>query len=712
MKKIYFALTLFFYGACSYSQNACPSLPTVNYGGQTYQTVLIGNQCWLKQNINIGTMIPGLQNQTNNGSIEKYCYNDSVLNCTNYGGLYQWNEAMQYAPSDIRVQGICPTSWHIPNNTELSILATSAGGNSNSLKATGQGVDTGSGTNSSGFSALLGGDRISSGVYSGLGKGGDGYFWSSTENDATHSLIMDLSGQDKKIYQYSVGKDNGFSIRCIKDGQLLLKTPNGGENWQIGTVQNITWTSSYIANAKLDFTTNNGTSWTAIIASVPASTGLYNWAIPYSPSTQCRVRISDVSDSTTKSISSNIFTIFGPTLTITSPKGGEDWRAGATDTIKWTSSLVTNAMIELTTNNGTTWTIINASAPASTGLYIWKVPSSTSVNCRVRLTDIALPIVNSTSANVFTISNPPCPGLATVVYGGQTYNTVQIGNQCWLKENLNTGTRINGLQDQVNNGGIEKYCYNNDVTNCNTYGALYQWAEAVQYQNGATNISSPNPAFTGHIQGICPTGWHIPDTSEFNSLIRSVNGEGNALKALGRGTSRGAGTDISGFSALLSGVRYSDGSFNQSGLYDYFLSVTETSTINNYYMDLTTDSSFIFISSAAKYYGRSVRCLYDTPTGIEERNNPDVPEGYLLLQNFPNPFNPTTIISYQVPIDGFISIKIYDALGNEVTKLVNEYKTAGRYEATFNGSNLSSGVYFYQMKSGEFIMTRKLILIK
>jgi len=75
----------------------------------------------------------------------------------------------------------------------------------------------------------------------------------------------------------------------------------------------------------------------------------------------------------------------------------------------------------------------------------------------------------------------PCPGMPTVVYGGQTYNTVQIGTQCWLKENLNIGTKIPGTQNQANNGTIEKYCYNNDEANCAIYGGLYQWNEMMQY---------------------------------------------------------------------------------------------------------------------------------------------------------------------------------------------------------------------------------------
>ena len=90
----------------------------------------------------------------------------------------------------------------------------------------------------------------------------------------------------------------------------------------------------------------------------------------------------------------------------------------------------------------------------------------------------------------------------------------------------------------------------------------------------------------------------------------------------------------------------------------------------------------------------------------------DLPLDYSLDQNYPNPFNPTTTIRYAIPEDNFVSIKLYDVLGNEVITLVNEQKQAGRYEMLFNASNIASGVYYYQINSGSFTQTRKLMLMK
>ena len=89
-----------------------------------------------------------------------------------------------------------------------------------------------------------------------------------------------------------------------------------------------------------------------------------------------------------------------------------------------------------------------------------------------------------------------------------------------------------------------------------------------------------------------------------------------------------------------------------------------------------------------------------------------IPDEFSLSQNYPNPFNPSTTISYMVPKSSFVTIKLYDALGKEVAILVNEEKQDGTYSVRFDGSKMSSGIYFYTMQSEDFLSTRKLILLK
>jgi hypothetical protein len=92
--------------------------------------------------------------------------------------------------------------------------------------------------------------------------------------------------------------------------------------------------------------------------------------------------------------------------------------------------------------------------------------------------------------------------------------------------------------------------------------------------------------------------------------------------------------------------------------------------------------------------------------------NTNVPTEYALKQNYPNPFNPSTIIRYQLPKDAFVSVKVYDLLGKEVAKLVDETKDAGYYEIVFDAASLTSGLYFYKMQAGDFVTVRKMVVVR
>ena len=105
-----------------------------------------------------------------------------------------------------------------------------------------------------------------------------------------------------------------------------------------------------------------------------------------------------------------------------------------------------------------------------------------------------------------------------------------------------------------------------------------------------------------------------------------------------------------------------------------------------------------------------VSLIPNSATGIND--NASVINGYELKQNYPNPFNPSTIISYQIPQNSFVTLKVYNILGNEVATLVNEQQTAGKYNFNFKANNLASGIYIYKLTAGSFTSVRKLTLLK
>lgn len=213
---------------------SCPGMPTVEYGGQTYNTIQIFNQCWLKENLNIGAMIMGTQQMTNNNTLEKYCYNNKVDSCTKYGGLYQWDEMMQYTTQQ-SAQGICPPGWHLPSDEELKVLEGAvdshygignqiwddqsfrgfdAGAN---LKSTSGWFYEGNGTDLYGFSASPGGSRLRNGNFGAVGTLSK--WWSSTDlGPSNFAWFHYLNSDDHRMGRdYFLDHDYGGSVRCLRN---------------------------------------------------------------------------------------------------------------------------------------------------------------------------------------------------------------------------------------------------------------------------------------------------------------------------------------------------------------------------------------------------------------------------------------------------------------------------------------------------------------
>ncbi|NCC87710.1 MAG: hypothetical protein EOM05_07575 [Clostridia bacterium] len=203
------------------------------------------------------------------------------------------------------------------------------------------------------------------------------------------------------------------------------------------------------------------------------------------------------------------------------------------------------------------------------------------------------------------------------------YSTVKIGNQCWMAENLNIGTMVASNAPgnwQTDNGIIEKYCYNNQSANCDTYGGLYQWRELMDY------------VLVEGGQGICPNGWHVPSTGEWSVMQNYLSdngfgygGSGNDIaKALASQNTWNSSTtpghigndqssnNASGFSALGTGFRWTDdGSFQHLNQATYFWTSTATDGTFNFRRRLRYDQSTVETFNSNHLYGFSVRCILD-----------------------------------------------------------------------------------------------------
>ena len=222
---------------------------------------------------------------------------------------------------------------------------------------------------------------------------------------------------------------------------------------------------------------------------------------------------------------------------------------------------------------------------------------------------------------------------------GETYGTVQIGGQCWMAENINIGTMLAAGTTEPNTSDnvIEKWCYSNSTGNCDLYGGLYNWNEAMR----GSSVSGA--------RGICPAGWHIPTDAEYNQLEKTVlgiiaspnpqyvcdfntvntnwywrrcaddnggdsggvYGAGKSLKAIGQGSGNGAGNDLAGFNGKLSGYRNTGGSFNYLTSSLYLWSSTPNGASNAWYRVLVSSYSTVYRLNNSRAYGFSVRCLQD-----------------------------------------------------------------------------------------------------
>jgi len=204
-----------------------------DYDGNVYNTVTIGTQTWLKENLKVthynnSDSIPKVTDNTawTGLSTGARCYynNDSAANASVYGALYNW-----FTVNDSR--NLCPTGWHVPSDAEWNILekyldntvdttatgwvGTDIGGKLKETGTTHWNSPNAGATNSSGFSALPGGYRSYSGTYSYVGT--DGYLWSATESDAADAWGRDLGYINTNVGRFNYNKRDGFSVRCVSD---------------------------------------------------------------------------------------------------------------------------------------------------------------------------------------------------------------------------------------------------------------------------------------------------------------------------------------------------------------------------------------------------------------------------------------------------------------------------------------------------------------
>lgn len=210
----------------------CPGVPYIDFEGQVYNTVQIRQQCWFKENLNVGTFITTNNYMHNNGILEKYCYENDQDNCEIYGGLYQWNEVMQYNPNNER--GICPIGWHVATDMDWKILEGTVDSLYNlgnlewnnmdtwrgfdvglKIKSDNRWSSNGSGYDSYGFTAFPGGWAYSDLQFVNLQE--EGRWWTSSQENYSNPILRGLKYDSDQSLRKSSANNLPCSVRCVKD---------------------------------------------------------------------------------------------------------------------------------------------------------------------------------------------------------------------------------------------------------------------------------------------------------------------------------------------------------------------------------------------------------------------------------------------------------------------------------------------------------------
>jgi hypothetical protein len=237
---------------------------------------------------------------------------------------------------------------------------------------------------------------------------GDIYNFTNNDGHSGEPFIKrDAQGGLHLVYHDEMADGTRDIFYMYKKGiSLTVASPNGGESWEALRTYPITWTTlGTVANVKVEYSTNGGTSYTTAVASTP-NTGSYSWTVPNTPSSTCLVRVSEASTGSPVDTSDAVFTIPSLPVIVTSPNGGESWEGLRTYPVTWTTTgTVANVKIESSINGGASYTTVVASTP-NTGSYSWTVSNTPSANCLVRISDASTGDNPDTSNAVFTIVRP------------------------------------------------------------------------------------------------------------------------------------------------------------------------------------------------------------------------------------------------------------------------------------------------------------------
>jgi photosystem II stability/assembly factor-like uncharacterized protein len=356
----------------------------------------------------------------------------------------------------------------------------------------------------------------------------------------------------------------------------------------------------------------------------------------------------------------------------------------------------------LSTDGGTTWTALSSGLPAGTITYSFALNGSNifagtnnnwgiylSINngttwTQTGLTGIAINCITVSGSNMLVGTNGYGVYLSTD--NGTNWTTANTG----LDNKYVTTFAMIGTNLFAGTLGGTNYGVFASADNGTT------WAHAVMTGFASANISTLSAIGTNLFAGTS-TGMYLSTDN------------GTSWTQVNTGL-----TNLNVRSAIVSGSNLFVGT-NGGGVYlstdnGTSWTIVKTGLGNLYVYSLAIIGTDLYAGTLGSGIWR--RSLSEMVTSVEEYKDANLPVEFELSQNYPNPFNPSTNIRFEIPVSGFVSLKVFDVLGREVVSLVNEFKPAGFYNVNFDASKLSSGVYFYQLRMSKNVETKQMMLIK
>ena len=552
-----------------------------------------------------------------------YCWynNDAATYQAAYGALYNW-----YSVSDSR--NVCPTGWHVPTDAEWTNLTTYLGGDNAAggpLKETcfthWTSPNTGA-TNSAGFTALPGGVRDANGILEYVG--GYGYWWSSTAFEAIYAWSRYLNYTGANISHTFDDRRNGLSVRCVLGESTILTVPTLNTATATVITTNSASSGGTITSDGGAAVTSRGVCWSTTsgpttvnnITSDGTGTGIFTSTITgLTAGETYYVRAYATNSSGTAYGNEVTFTTVAvnlPTLTTLDISCSNSTSASIGGNISSDGgSAITARGVCWSTTSGPTTANSKTSDGTGSGSFpsiMTRLTGGTTYYVRAYATNSSgTSYGNEVSFTTVLASFPNC-GTVTDI-DGNVYNTVTIGTQCWMAENLQTtryrnGDPIPNVTDNIAWGALTTgaYCwYNNDAATYQAdYGALYNWYTVADSRN------------------VCPTGWHVPTDTEWATLTTFLGGEnvaGGSLKetCFNHWNSPNTGaTNLTGFTALPGGLRAPVAGWI-GFIYDmgFWWSSSEYDINNGSYVKMYSSDSSLNWQPAQKQHGASVRCVRD-----------------------------------------------------------------------------------------------------